>query len=71
MTEEKSLIDRLRTQLFVFREAEKLYEKNAGERVAHWQRRSLARYARNLAVISQGLAAIAVRPHGGRPLHRG
>lgn len=56
ITEEKS-IDRLRTQLFVFREAEKLYEKNAGERVAHWQRRLLSRYARNLTVISQGLSA--------------
>jgi len=41
----------------VFRAAEKLYEKNAGERVAHWQRRFLGRYARNLAVTTQALTA--------------
>jgi hypothetical protein len=56
-TAQKPALDRRRVQIHVFREAEKLYEKNAGERVAHWQRRMLARYTRNLAVISQQLAA--------------
>ena len=34
----------------MFREAEKDYEANTGERIAHWQRRLLARYTRNLAL---------------------
>jgi hypothetical protein len=51
------LIDRRHTQLAVFREAEKEYEANAGERIAHWQRRLLARYTRNLALAGNELAA--------------
>ena len=50
-------IDRRRVQMGIFRSAEKLYEKNAGERVAHWQRRLLWRYARNLAASAQSLSA--------------
>jgi hypothetical protein len=50
-------IDRLRVQFDVLREAEKSYEANAGETVAHWQRRLVARYTRNLAVSSGDLAA--------------
>jgi hypothetical protein len=50
-------VDRRRVQLAVFREAEKTYESNTGERVAHWQRRLLARYTRNLAVVNRELAA--------------
>ncbi len=45
-----NLIDRRHAQLAVFREAEKEYEANTGERIAHWQRRLLARYTRNLAL---------------------
>jgi hypothetical protein len=52
-----SLIDRRHAQLAVFREAEKEYGVRTGERVAHWQRRLLARYTRNLALASNGLAA--------------
>jgi hypothetical protein len=52
-----SLIDRRHAQLAVFREAEREYEINTGERVAHWQRRLLARYTRNLALVSQDLTA--------------
>jgi hypothetical protein len=51
------LIDRRHVQLAVFRESEKSYEKNAGERVAHWQRRLLARFTRNLALTSHALTA--------------
>ena len=54
---EHDTVDRRRVQLALFREAEKTYEANAGERVAHWQRRLLARYTRNLAVVSRELAA--------------
>jgi hypothetical protein len=49
------LIDRRHAQLALFRDAEKSYEANTGERVTHWQRRLLARYARNLALADQGL----------------
>jgi hypothetical protein len=52
-----SLIDRRHAQLALFREAEKQYEANAGERLAHWQRRLLARYTRNLALADNELAA--------------
>ena len=54
---ENDPVDRRRVQLALFREAEKTYEANAGERVAHWQRRVLARYTRNLAIVSRELAA--------------
>ena len=52
-----NLIDRRHAQLAVFREAEKSYETNTGERIAHWQRRLLARYGRNLALADQALIA--------------
>jgi hypothetical protein len=51
------LIDRRHAQLAVFREAEKSYEANTGERLAHWQRRMLARYTRNLALMGGQLSA--------------
>jgi hypothetical protein len=52
-----NLIDRRHAQLAVFREAEKEYEASTGERIAHWQRRLLARYTRNLALAANDLAA--------------
>jgi hypothetical protein len=54
---DSQLIDRRHTQLALFRDAEKDYEANSGERVAHWQRRMLARFARNLALAGNDLAA--------------
>jgi len=54
---DNSLIDRRHAQLAVFRAAEKEYEANTGERMAHWQRRLLARYARNLALAGNELSA--------------
>jgi hypothetical protein len=56
MTEHK-LIDRPYAQLALYRDAEKSYEASTGETVAHWQRRLLARYARNLALEGGQLAA--------------
>jgi hypothetical protein len=50
-------IDRRHAQLGVFRDAEKEYEAATGERVSHWQRRLLGRYARNLALAGQELSA--------------
>jgi hypothetical protein len=50
-------IDRRHAQLAVLREAEKEYEANTGERIAHWQRRLLARYSRNLALAANDLSA--------------
>ena len=52
-----SLTDRRHSQLAVFRAAEKSYEAATGERIAHWQRRLLARYTRNLALANQELSA--------------
>jgi hypothetical protein len=54
---DSDLIDRRHAQLAVLREAEKEYEANTGERIAHWQRRLLARYSRNLALAGNDLAA--------------
>jgi len=51
------LIDRRHAQLAVFRAAEKEYEANTGEPIAHWQRRLLARYTRNLALAANDLTA--------------
>jgi hypothetical protein len=51
------LIDRRHAQLAVFREAEKEYGVHTGEPLAHWQRRLLARYTRNLALASNDLSA--------------
>ena len=51
------LVERRRVQLAVLRDAEKEYEASTGERVAHWQRRLLARYTRNLALANNELAA--------------
>jgi len=50
-------VDRCHAQLAVFREAEHEYEANTGERIAHWQRRLLARYSRNLALAANELSA--------------
>ncbi len=52
-----ALADRRRAQLDLFKEAEAGYEKNAGDAVAHWQRRLLARYTRNLAISNGDLTA--------------
>jgi hypothetical protein len=54
---DQNLIDRRHVQLAVFRDAEKEYEANTGERITHWQRRLLARYTRNLALTGNDLAA--------------
>jgi hypothetical protein len=46
------LLDRRHAQFALLRDAEQAYEKNTGDRVAHWQRRLLARFGRNLALSS-------------------
>ncbi len=50
-------VDRPRAQLELLREAEREYEHNTGDHIAHWQRLTMARYSRNLAAASGGLAA--------------
>ncbi|MGB9455570.1 MAG: hypothetical protein WCB12_05985 [Bryobacteraceae bacterium] len=50
-------IDRRHAQLAVLLAAEKEYEASTGERIAHWQRRLLARYTRNLALAGNELCA--------------
>jgi len=55
--EPDALIDRPRTQFDLYREAEKEYEANTGDKIEHWQRRMLARFTRNLAQIGSDLTA--------------
>jgi hypothetical protein len=50
-------LDRQRVHFRLFAEAERQYEKNTGERLAHWQRRLWARYTRNLAFTQRQLVA--------------
>jgi hypothetical protein len=52
-----ALIDRPRVQMEVLRVAETNYEQNTGEKLAHWHRRLLARYSRNLAAVNHELVA--------------
>jgi hypothetical protein len=52
-----SLVDRPRAQLSLLKDAEAEYVKNTGDSIAHWQRRMIARYTRNLAMISRELTA--------------
>ena len=52
-----SVADRRYTQMALFKESEKSYEINTGEKMHAWQRRLLARYSRNLAIIHQDLTA--------------
>ncbi len=54
---EPEMVDRHRVQLALFREAGQSYEINTGEKLHAWQNRLLAKYSRNLAVISRDLAA--------------
>jgi hypothetical protein len=50
-------LDRPKVQLALMREAETKYTESTGEKVAHWQRRLIARYTRNLAHMSGDLTA--------------
>ncbi len=55
--DDDTLIDRPHAQLALFREAEKEYEANTGDKIQYWQRRLLARYTRNLAQVNGDLTA--------------
>jgi hypothetical protein len=48
-------LDRPRVQLDLLREAEAKYRESTGEKMAHWQRRMIARFTRNLAHVSGDL----------------
>jgi hypothetical protein len=50
-------LDRPRVQLDLLREAEVKYQESTGEKIAHWQRRAIARYTRNLAHAANDLVA--------------
>ncbi len=50
-------IERPRVQLELLRDAEIEYTKNTGDKMEHWQRRSIARYTRNLASVSGELVS--------------
>jgi hypothetical protein len=57
LLDEPESIDRPRVQLDVMRHAETMYEKNTGEKLAHWHRRAIAKYTRNLACITGDITA--------------
>jgi hypothetical protein len=50
-------LDRPRVQLDLLREAEAKYSTSTGDKIAHWQRRMMARYTRNLAQMNGDLMA--------------
>ncbi len=51
------VLDRPRVQFDLMREAERKYTLSTGEKLAHWQRRMIARFTRNLAHITGDLVA--------------
>lgn len=55
LLDDVTTIQRPRVQFEVLRHAESTYEKNTGDHVVHWQRRLIARYARNLALAGSDL----------------
>ncbi len=52
-------LNKPRVQLDLLREAEGKYAESTGEKLAHWQRRMMARFTRNLAHISGDLLSSA------------
>jgi hypothetical protein len=56
MMTEPAQIDRRRVQIALFREAERNYEINTGDKIHAWQRRLLGKYSRNLAVMNRDLS---------------
>ncbi|MGH9719567.1 MAG: hypothetical protein ACRD8O_05105 [Bryobacteraceae bacterium] len=51
------MVERGRAQMALYKEAEESYALNTGESISHWQRKLLARYSRNLAMMSGALSA--------------
>lgn len=52
-----SRLERLRWQLELLREAEQEYRINTGDSIHSWQRRSIAKFARNLALLDAQLVS--------------
>jgi hypothetical protein len=50
-------VDKQKLQLAMLREAEGKYTTSTGDTIAHWQRRMIARYSRNLAQMNGDLLA--------------
>ena len=50
-------VDRRQVQLALLRDAESTYKKSTGDEIAHWQRRMMARFTRNLALIDNQMVA--------------
>jgi hypothetical protein len=57
--EGESRLDKPRVQLELLREAATKYTESTGEKLTHWQRRTIGRYTRNLAHISGDLVSNA------------
>ncbi len=54
---DRRLIDRPRVQMALYGESEESYVLNTGEAIALWQRRMLAKYTRNLALMNGDLCS--------------
>ena len=57
--EGEARLDKPRVQLELLREAAVKYTESTGEKLTHWQRRTISRYTRNLAHISGDLVSNA------------
>lgn len=57
LMDESAVVDRRLVQFELLREAESNYVAQTGDKVAHWQRRIVARYIRNLAMLETQLVA--------------
>ncbi|MBI5282509.1 MAG: hypothetical protein HY858_12570 [Candidatus Solibacter usitatus] len=51
------MISRPRVQYQLLKQAEENYRAQTGDEIAHWQRRMMARYTRNLAMVENQLTA--------------
>jgi hypothetical protein len=55
--DDPALVERRKAQFLLLKEAEQNYTAQTGDSVAHWQRRMMARYTRNLAMLESQLTA--------------
>ncbi len=54
-----ALIDKPKVQVALLRDAEAKYDESTGDKLAHWHRRLIAKYTRNLAMTSGSLVCSA------------
>lgn len=54
---DEALVDRRRAQVALLKDAERDYEASTGDKVVPWQRRLMARFTRNLALMERQMVA--------------